>query len=1344
LEVFDNTNARVSTNFSQLSTSTAAFAVRVPANAVSGDYTLRVSSIGLPAISRSVRVIDYSQRLQVIVSLARPNASFVPGDRVTGRVTVRNGDGSAFVEEPTFSLSANFRAAQVSLVNQRLNIDGNGLFSFDIPRTANVLDSEIVFTARSGANSGIIGIPVKITTFQGASVDFYTETGYLAQGLPTRIFFQAWANPEKTLPFDFTLGQLKQRTVVGKITTDTILIPIIQNVHRGKGSFELLVQQGATYILDLTAPNGELVSRNLVLANPSLVNQNTEVSFRLNNPTRVLNPTDNLEIQITTNANVNGNEPYLIQIKARDAVVYSEQIILSARSTRNITIQGSRFPLVNGGVLSLNLYRLTADLNTYAENPLTQSVVVTGPNGSNTTTMVLLNAPSATVQRWMQPKGEILFYKRPDETLVLSVKTNKRVYSVGERVDYEVSVRSSRNGLPVTTDAFVSISATETSNTASNIAEYARVMLGGEITPADLQQAADYILPIFGQGNTNTRPLDLVLATQGWRVGAFDLGRLEAIARTISTLSQNERESLQQLYGFPFVNQSSLAPLTITPSRTPASFAFQASTTPAQDFVGNVANPRAFAKALRAGFNPTQPVDRTQTLLFQTTAVARAGVLRGSFFLSDSTTNFTISAEAFNAAGKYGLGVSDTFASIETYQIQYDLPAFIVEGDSLTVPVTVLNNGVVALPSRLVDIVSDPALRITFPLTPFNLAIGGRSVINVRVDALRATPSATIGLQANATVSGVNYTAARISTIKVLPRLQGVERRQVSTGFLVSAARNLRNVGTSATVLLDLPVNYLNASSSFQFTLFGSRAALYRAALNSPTTRNLETAVSAGQILLMNHALLASQPATVTATPGVQAQLADSIARIEENVASIIRDFRNIQDGGFRLNRGDVNSSVAFSALTFAYLTDVARISSTAFAPNVTASLRLYILGRRNGMGGFNFTRSDLPAHIQTAYVVYQLTLSGAFAVTEFNNELIALRANATAQIASGTQDAYFFALLSGAYYNIRRAADGTAIADQIQRLVATDGTLNRTEGTITRSRGSARVQEITALASVVFANNAKYLVQRTAANNYLLTQVSDLAANRQAVLTFRALDATLAANRPLNGAGRLQLIVNGTIISNTTFSNTTDVAMVDFTSLFTNATIAALFGSGNRVNITVALTDFTLNRLETVDFRALYALSHTFIDNGVIPSVATPVVPRVGVSAAIAPRANLATAGRTVTYQLSLNNTENVTENVGITLRYPSCLVSDLNNLNSLVASGALQSYFDEPSEGRVTVFVNTLPQANANIPLSVNFVSRWVPSVVTPNPSCSIRQVSVTPVGSFEATTWANPRLA
>jgi hypothetical protein len=326
------------------------------------------------------------------------------------------------------------------------------------------MDAEIVITARAGANTGVIGLPIRINTYLGAAVDFYTETGYLAQGLPTRVYFQAWANAEKTIPLDFTLAQLKQRTLVGKITSDTIIVPLIANVHRGKGSFELLIQQGATYVLELTAPNGEVISRNLVLANPSLVNQNTEVTFRLNNPSRVLNPTDNLEVQITTNGNVNGTEPYLVQIKARDAVVYSEQIILSARSSRNITIQGSRFPLANGGVLSLNLYRLTNDLNTYAENPLIQTIVVNsttnGTNSSNvttTTTQVLLNAPSATVQRWMQPKGEILFFKRSDETLLISVKTNKRVYTVGERVDYEVSIRSSRTNLPVTTDAFVSI-----------------------------------------------------------------------------------------------------------------------------------------------------------------------------------------------------------------------------------------------------------------------------------------------------------------------------------------------------------------------------------------------------------------------------------------------------------------------------------------------------------------------------------------------------------------------------------------------------------------------------------------------------------------------------------------------------------------------------------------------------------------------------------------------------------------------------------------------------------------------------------------------------------------------
>lgn len=334
-----------------------------------------------------------------------------------------------------------------------------------------------------------------------------------------------------------------------------MIIPTISSIQDGRGFFNYYYTAGAaTPYLELVTDAGVL-QRTLQFATPSLTAQNTEVYFTLLNPSRVLEAAEDLQIQFTTNYNVIVSEPYLVQVKVRDQVLYQEQIVLNARAMRNMTIPSRNFPIANGGVLSLSLYRLSNTLQSYVENPPVVTVNTTN-NATNTTSSstTLPDAAPSVVQQWFIPKGEILFFKRPDETLKVTIKTNKGLYLVGDKVDYTINIVSTLTNKPVT-DSYVSIVVTDDNSFAGVPASRqalpltARVFLGNEVQTRDIFNTNALIDTIVN--GAQPIAIDLLLGVQGgFRNGAFDLAKLLSVAR----LTPAERQNLESLYGVSFTS----------------------------------------------------------------------------------------------------------------------------------------------------------------------------------------------------------------------------------------------------------------------------------------------------------------------------------------------------------------------------------------------------------------------------------------------------------------------------------------------------------------------------------------------------------------------------------------------------------------------------------------------------------------------------------------------------------------------------------------------------------------------------------------------------------------------
>ncbi len=65
---------------------------------------------------------------------------------------------------------------------------------------------------------------------------------------------------------------------------------------------------------------------------------------------------------------------------------------------------------------------------------------------------------------WFEPKGEILVIQKPANNLEVEIITDKKVYSPGDLVKYEIFVKNSKTGALVTNrDVLVSLSITDDS-----------------------------------------------------------------------------------------------------------------------------------------------------------------------------------------------------------------------------------------------------------------------------------------------------------------------------------------------------------------------------------------------------------------------------------------------------------------------------------------------------------------------------------------------------------------------------------------------------------------------------------------------------------------------------------------------------------------------------------------------------------------------------------------------------------------------------------------------------------------------------------------------------------------
>jgi len=87
----------------------------------------------------------------------------------------------------------------------------------------------------------------------------------------------------------------------------------------------------------------------------------------------------------------------------------------------------SNVTVANGGMLTVNLYKISQYfIDFYA---------------ANSSNIKIDDINTIMVMNWTSPKGEILVIQKPSNSLQVDVTVDKTLYSPGDAVNYEVTVR---------------------------------------------------------------------------------------------------------------------------------------------------------------------------------------------------------------------------------------------------------------------------------------------------------------------------------------------------------------------------------------------------------------------------------------------------------------------------------------------------------------------------------------------------------------------------------------------------------------------------------------------------------------------------------------------------------------------------------------------------------------------------------------------------------------------------------------------------------------------------------------------------------------------------------------
>ncbi|CDW71584.1 a-macroglobulin complement component [Stylonychia lemnae] len=1359
IEVRDSSSNLLFTTTAKASFSTAVTSFKLPSTISAGTYIVSALNSVVATALTQFTVINLPKD-KIIVQSQFLQQSYNPGSVATGIVRVTD-QNQYLINTTITSLSyfvrySNSTSANTSIILTSTRADA--IINFTIPRYLNTSSAMIIYTIRIENETFNYQQSLQINNPELIAIDAFVSTGSLVFNVPNIFYFQAYQSRENSQPLEFQNATLKQSFA----NKSEIVIGQVSTYSQGRGSFKYTPHRNETGLIIEISVNGQLVRRSLNLQNSqNPYSPSAEVTFSILNANRVIGNNDMLVLQFITNEQVKENDDYLLQIKLKESILYQQQLTFSPSSIRNLSVLARQFPLINGGVLNLNLYKLSEQFKNFYRNIQIQPVVnqTNGTNGnrtnnstnstgnstnatanstnnassSNATTVVITPSFSKLqdVITWLEPKGELIIFKRPSDRLIVNITLDKTSYSPGDLVTYTIRVINSTTGRVVGLDSYVTLTAVdilglqrENQDLLLPSSIQSRLYLSQEIANFDnenLQKLTNFET-LNDPNSATTESLDLLFGLQQWRNGAFDIQNLAIISQLGKNLSLSDSQAFQGLYNYVFYRaQANQTNQTTTRAQLTLRSGEQGYQEDPKDYMVGISNPRNWLHPVRADFATVPGVqDLTQTVLFQSALVVKNGLATGKFNLNDRLSNYILSADAFNANGVLGYNYAQ-FGTFESFKLSMSAPEFMVVGDAIKIPVNITNLNTAAVSVVISQDLSKSAVqdfRIS-QLPAQNIPAGQTLRTFITATALQVNPTASLSLIANGTVARRIVISTGQVNLSIVDQI--MKQKSQTRGTLIGS--NARAAGPSNQFLQMNLTNDLNQSSSKYFlSVYPNLLSILEDTVQTVSEirqGNVEQVASALYPLALKFSLLKTQSPQTSET---QVQLYQLQQELENQLQAILTHRIQVDDNS-RFNGNDI-SNEAMTAYALQFLIDISNI--TTVDKSLINQLAGYLISRRNGRGGFIQSFSSplaqsVPEVTLNAYIVNVLTYHNPS--VSLTIEINSLKSFVDAQLRINQGDGYILTLLAQSLFRQKRTAEATVYTDALTRLMSSDGRVVSNQTTtlsVFLSNGTNLDIETTALAIQAWNfNTVKYANQIGNATNYLISQIDRglIGGSQGTYLGLKAIQSyfTSSGFPVINGNGSFFLKVNDVTVETISFrSNQQEAIKFDISEYIKTKGNSRIFAPGASINFNVGVQGFSLNAGQTKDFRAVLSISHRYMVN---QSYVDPGPANLTTDFSVLLRnyRNLGLDNQTgrlfpiqVKFQNIFANGSAQSGQLNVILHPPSCLELDLESTYKLIEDGEINDFQVIPLSGQAVLFINSMfPGQVKNF--QINYIQKY-----------------------------------
>lgn len=275
----------------------------------------------------------------------------------------------------------------------------------------------------------------------------------MVSGTPCHMYFVAWNSPAESETVEISGAFISEQDAEGN---ENIIVEGVRTQHKGKGRFYFEPKFGFRYFLDVPVGGPTGFQRREIG-----MQEWNDINFHPKQ--RVLEQGEDLNVLLYPNKNVDTASTYLMTLSVKEQRLYSHTFKMDQASPKELSIPASNFPLITGGVLTLNVFKMNEEIIYYMDELARdggrrlqdadeEPMIEPGIAEPGIAPAPSIRAPDSDdsgippIYTWEENKGEILVFKKPSTQIDVKIETNEDTYAPGNDVSFDVTLTNSTNG----------------------------------------------------------------------------------------------------------------------------------------------------------------------------------------------------------------------------------------------------------------------------------------------------------------------------------------------------------------------------------------------------------------------------------------------------------------------------------------------------------------------------------------------------------------------------------------------------------------------------------------------------------------------------------------------------------------------------------------------------------------------------------------------------------------------------------------------------------------------------------------------------------------------------------